>query len=485
MTRAGRSSDYYRRRVSGGLLVTVLLVPPGAVAWAGGAGDGALRMTVTVDGRPDSAARPPSVRAGAQVVKRYRLVNHGEAHLYGVRVLDPGVPGGVVRCPRQTLGALREFECVARFPALPGARLATARAEGTSLLGRRIGSTARSGYDGVAGASPSASGSRSGPAPRNGRTRGPRGPAGTATVTYTVTNRGNRPVHAVRVGDTALGLGLGTVDCGGTAPELSPAPRSAARPPSGARPAPTAAPDSPPAATGSPPTTPRAPSSPHPRSPPGPPPSSRSPRRLWCGGWWGWCGWWGRWEWGSWWGVVGWCLVLGGVGCGGYRGCLWGCWCGWCGWWCRGCCGGRGSGCSRGAWRRLGGGGRGRGGDRAGPGIGASAGAGAGAGAGTGTGTGAGVGAVPPGTRPASPKPPARVSPPRSVPDGAGEVPGSSIAASAVRPPRVHAVRDDEGFVGRLRRRAREAQEFGVVMMLLLLLIPAAVAATLLGSRGK
>ncbi|MZE52704.1 hypothetical protein GTY86_15705 [Streptomyces sp. SID5770] len=44
---------------------------------------------------------------------------------------------------------------------------------------------------------------------------------------------------------------------------------------------------------------------------------------------------------------------------------------------------------------------------------------------------------------------------------------------------------DDEGFLGRVRRRGREAAEFGVATTLLLLLIPAAVAAALLGSRRK
>ncbi|MYV65824.1 hypothetical protein GT043_07720, partial [Streptomyces sp. SID2131] len=42
---------------------------------------------------------------------------------------------------------------------------------------------------------------------------------------------------------------------------------------------------------------------------------------------------------------------------------------------------------------------------------------------------------------------------------------------------------DDEGFLGRVRRRAREARELGVATVLLMLLIPAAVAAALLGSR--
>ncbi|MFB6839051.1 hypothetical protein [Streptomyces sp. NPDC056361] len=44
---------------------------------------------------------------------------------------------------------------------------------------------------------------------------------------------------------------------------------------------------------------------------------------------------------------------------------------------------------------------------------------------------------------------------------------------------------DDEGFLRRVRRRAREADGLGVVATLLLLLIPAAVAAALLGNRGK
>ncbi|MFF9149583.1 hypothetical protein ACF1BN_32560 [Streptomyces sp. NPDC014861] len=42
---------------------------------------------------------------------------------------------------------------------------------------------------------------------------------------------------------------------------------------------------------------------------------------------------------------------------------------------------------------------------------------------------------------------------------------------------------DDEGFLGRLRRRGREADEMGVVAMLLLILVPAALAAALLGNR--
>ncbi|MFC9590673.1 hypothetical protein ACFTUC_12960 [Streptomyces sp. NPDC056944] len=64
---------------------------------------------------------------------------------------------------------------------------------------------------------------------------------------------------------------------------------------------------------------------------------------------------------------------------------------------------------------------------------------------------------------------------PHAVPDGAGD--GRQRVAAGVR--------GDEGFLGRVQRRAREAREFGVVAMLLLLLIPAAVAAALLGNRGN
>ncbi|MFI2734962.1 hypothetical protein [Streptomyces sp. NPDC018711] len=467
--------------MSGGLLMAVLLVPPGAVAWAGGAGDGALRMTVTVAGRTDSAVRPPTVRAGTQVVKRYRLVNHGEAHLYGVRILDPGVPGGVVRCPRRTLGALREFECVARFPAQPGARLATARAEGDiPSLGRRINATARSGYDGVSGAL--ALGERvvvGAGAPGTAGRSVHAAPAGTATVTYTVTNIGNRPVHAVRVGDTALGLGLGTVDCGGTAPVLSPGASvrctaTVRRPPGTHR------------STGLATGTDRVPTYDAAGTlVPAPALTARSSAVF----------------------TIASPVVVRGVGGGGGGG------------------GGGGAGGVVPGAGGVGGAGGARAAGAAGvagaagsaaafgtpgalgvPGASAAAGTGTGTGTGAGTGAGTGTGGVPPAVRPTSPtspKPsaPARVSPPRSVPDLSAAVPGTGTgtgggtstgggtgtgtSATAARPPRAQAVRDDEGFVGRLRRRGREAKEFGVVMMLLLVLIPAAVAAALLGNRGK
>lgn len=233
MTHVGRSSDYYRHRVSGGLLVGLLVLPclalpglPGAWA-AGGVGDGALRMTVTVNGRAHSGVRPPAVRVGAQVVKRYRLVNNGEAHLYGVRVVDPAVPAGAVRCPGRTLAALGELECVARFPAVGGARRATARVEGDiPSLRRRLTATARTGYTGVAG------GLRlteritvPGAGAGAGRGLGVGSGSGSVSVAYIVTNRGNRAVHAVRVGDPGLGLAPGALDCGaggGTVAVLAP-----------------------------------------------------------------------------------------------------------------------------------------------------------------------------------------------------------------------------------------------------------------------
>ncbi|MFE5590177.1 hypothetical protein [Streptomyces sp. NPDC056549] len=457
--------------MSGGLLVVVLLLLPGAVARAGGAGDGALRMTVTVNGRPDSAARPVAVRAGAPVEKQYRLVNHGEAHLYAVRILDPGVPGGAVRCPGEPLAALGETECVARFTALPGVRLDTPRAEGDiPSLGRTVAATARSGYSGVSGAlglteRVSLGGRGSG---RSGRSVGA-APDGTATVTYTVTNRGNQPVRAVRVEDPALRLGPGSVDCGaGTGTLALLAPGASARctatvlrPPGTHR--------STGLATGSD------------RVPtydargalvPAPALTARSsaaftiasPAVSGAGG-------------GS--GVPG----GGGGGSGGSGG-------------------GPGSGgAALGATSGASGAGGASGGAGGAGGAGGSASArtsgisGAASGvsaapSGTSGSDGAlgasGVAAVVPGGSPAprasSPAPPRTTDPaavsvprPHAVPDGAGD--GRQRVAAGVR--------GDEGFLGRVQRRAREAREFGVVAMLLLLLIPAAVAAALLGNRGN
>ncbi|MGW5420595.1 hypothetical protein [Streptomyces sp. NPDC003943] len=172
------------------VLLTLLLAAVPQNARAGGAGENVLAMTVTVDTRPGAAG--VDVRAGGVVVKRYRLVNRGEADLYGVGVGDRGVPGGRVSCPRRTLHALRSMICTARFRALPGRRIATARAGGEiPSLGRRVTATARSGYEGVAGAL--------------GLTEAVRVTGGRAVVTYTVTNRGNRPVYGLRLSDPLLG----------------------------------------------------------------------------------------------------------------------------------------------------------------------------------------------------------------------------------------------------------------------------------------
>ncbi|MFB7515549.1 hypothetical protein [Streptomyces sp. NPDC056144] len=195
-----------------GLAAGGAVLPPSAVA--GGVGDSALKVVVTVNGRADSATRPPAVRVGAEVVKRYRLLNRGEAHLYGVRVVDPAVPRGAVRCAGRTLAALGDLVCVARFRALGGEHRAPVRAEGeVPSLRRRVKATTTSGYAGVLGGLRLservvvAGGARSGGSGRGARS------AGVATVTYTVTNLGNRGVHRVRVEDAALKV---AASCGGT-----------------------------------------------------------------------------------------------------------------------------------------------------------------------------------------------------------------------------------------------------------------------------
>ncbi|MFD8012301.1 hypothetical protein [Streptomyces sp. NPDC058955] len=201
------------------MLPCLVLAGSGA-ARAGGAGDRALRLGVTVNDRASGGERPVAVRAGGQVVKRYRLVNRGGADLYGVRVRDSGNPPGVVvRCPRRVLVGLTSMECVARFRAVPGARTATVRAEGrVPSLGLTARATARAGYTGVLGSL--VLGERVRVA----------GAAGEAAVTYTVANRGNRALYDVRLADPALRLSAAGLDCGGR-PGLVPvlAPGASAR----------------------------------------------------------------------------------------------------------------------------------------------------------------------------------------------------------------------------------------------------------------
>ncbi|MFE0777897.1 hypothetical protein [Streptomyces sp. NPDC058861] len=460
----GRSSDYSCRRVIGGLLVVALLVLPCAVlsegsGWAGGVGDGNLRLTVTVNGRADSDRRPPEVRVGTWVVKRYRLLNLSEADLHRVRVLDPGAPAGSVRCPAGPLPAAEEVECTARFRAVAGNHVRPVRAEGdVPSLRTRLTATARAGYVGVAGVlrlteevviatpgagsgSSAASGAGSGTDADADAGAGAGGVGGVATVTYTVTNRGNLPLYAVRVEDPGLALAPGAPDCGGQggtvavlAPDTSALCRAALRLRPGTY-----------RSTGRASGTDRATtfgaggervSAPVltagtsavfvVREPPAPrTPAPRTP-------------------------------APGAVGAG-----------------------------------------AGNGGTPGAPGA-----AGALAGAGTGTGTGAGTapGAAGRSVPPAAPAVPGAGAVPGAVPPGAappdgvppGAVPPSAVSPGTAVPPPVPppGLRradglDDEGFLGRVRRRAREAREFGVATTLLLLLIPAAVAAALLGSRRK
>ncbi|WP_432120941.1 hypothetical protein [Streptomyces sp. S1] len=421
--------------MSAGLLVAVLLASAllEGSGWAGGVGDGNLRLSVTVNGRADSDVRPPEVRVGTWVVKRYRLLNVSEADLHRVRVLDPGAPAGSVRCPA-VLPAAEEAECTARFRAVAGRHVHPVRAEGdVPSLRTRLTATARAGYAGVAGAL--------------GLTEevvvatpGTGGGGASATVTYTVTNRGNLPLYTVRVEDPGLALTPGAPDCGGQggtvavlAPDTSAFCRATVRLRPGTYRSTGRASGSDRATTlgagGERVTAPvltagtstvfvvrEAPVAPAARTPATGAPGAEAP-------------------------------APGASGASGAAGA-----------------------------------------------PGASAGAGAvpapgapGALARTDTGTGTGTDAA---GRPAAPGAGAvpGAVPPGAVPPGA--VPPPSVSPGAVPPAPPPGLRraagvDDEGFLGRVRRRGREAAEFGVATTLLLLLIPAAVAAALLGSRRK
>ncbi|MFI6419388.1 hypothetical protein ACIBG6_18600 [Streptomyces sp. NPDC050842] len=94
-------------------------------------------------------------------------------------------------------------------------------------------------------------------------------------------------------------------------------------------------------------------------------------------------------------------------------------------------------------------------------------------------GAGVAAGAVP---VPAPPPPPPP-APPAVGPDDTRPVAGERTGTTPTPTARRAAVLDNESFLGRLRRRGREAHELGIVITLLLLLIPAAIAAALLGNR--
>ncbi|GGY42654.1 hypothetical protein GCM10010363_24120 [Streptomyces omiyaensis] len=490
------------------LILAGVLVAPGpvlaggGVALADGAGSGGLRLGVVVNGRQEAGARPVPVRAGAEVVKRYLLVNRGGADLYEVRVGDPGLPAGVaVRCPRRTLVGLTSMECRARFRALPGVRTATVRAEGRiPSLGLTSTATGRGGYTGVTASLALRERVRVAP-PSRPATRALGAGTAAATVTYTVTNGGNRALHDVRVTDPALRLSGAGLDCGGRpgvvpvlAPGASAECAATVRRPAGTHrstglatgtdrvptyapgglrlaaplltaragasftvpapaPEPTREPVREPVRAGGPaglapggasaaPARPRpAPGPPGnaaapvpppaavlPSGPPGPeiPPAAGAP--------------------GAAAGTAGagaaapGVAAPGGVAAG------------------PGADGGADGGIGAEAGEGAGGGGMG-----SGPGTGSGSGQGTGSGSDSGEAAGGEGGGGTGGT------------------GGAGEVP-----AGGLTPPeavRRAAAGDDEGFLGRVRRRGREAEEMGVVVMLLLILMPAALAAALLGNR--
>ncbi|WP_189944759.1 DUF7507 domain-containing protein [Streptomyces roseolus] len=490
------------------LVLPCLVLPGGGAAWAGGAGSKGLRLSVVVNGR-EGGAGPVPVRAGAEVVKRYRLVNRGGADLYDVWVRDPGLPpGAAVRCPRRTLVGLTSMECGARFRALPGTRTATVRAGGRiPSLGLAAAATARGGYDGVLGALVLGERVRvAAPAAK-----------GAATVTYTVANRGNRTLHDVRLADPGLGLGGRGVDCGAGPLRLAPGASARCtatvrRPPgdhrstgvaTGTDRVATYAPDG--RRLAAPLLTARADASftvPTPAPPPAPAPTtSPAPVREAPSA--------GR----------------GGSATAGTRGAP-------------GAAGAAGVPGAPGAADALGAAaaapvppltgvlplgppgtdalpglgeaaapgdaGTGEGAGAAGVGTGAAAGAGAGAGA------GGGEGLVEP--APAAPgAPEAADAADAALTGGTGGTGGTGStggtggtgstgdtggtggtgstgeASTGGRTPpdaaRRAATLDGEGFLGRLRRRGREADEMGVVVMLLLILVPAALAAALLGNR--
>ncbi|MFF1698158.1 hypothetical protein ACFVXC_31825 [Streptomyces sp. NPDC058257] len=193
-----------------GLLVTVGCWSAAGSSAADGPGSHGLALEVTVNSRPGLGALHPGIRTGAVVVKSYRLVNRGGADLYEVRVRDPGMPGAVIRCPGgrdrvPMLAGLRSVRCTATGAARPGDWIGEVRAVGQqpylragalqaamrSLPAGGVRATARSGYTGVGAALTLT---------ETARVTGPR----QAEVRYVLANRGNRPVHGVRITDPVL-----------------------------------------------------------------------------------------------------------------------------------------------------------------------------------------------------------------------------------------------------------------------------------------
>ncbi|MEU5686018.1 hypothetical protein DEJ48_02235 [Streptomyces venezuelae] len=158
---------------------------------------GKLGLEVTVNTRPGLGALDPGIRTGATVVKSYRLINRGGADLHHVRVHDPGMPGAAIRCPGDLdrvpmLAGYRSVYCSATAAARPGAWVGDVRAVGQQpYLRAMVQATARSGYAGVGAALGLTETARVTEPDR-------------AEVRYVVANHGNKPVHGVRVTDTAL-----------------------------------------------------------------------------------------------------------------------------------------------------------------------------------------------------------------------------------------------------------------------------------------
>ncbi|MER0443759.1 hypothetical protein ABR738_04105 [Streptomyces sp. Edi4] len=172
-------------------------------------------MTVTVNTRPGTGALRPGIRVGSPVVKVYRLTNHGEADLSGVRVSDPDVPGALIRCAGELgrfgqLAALSSATCTAELPATPGTHTAWVVASGVvPSLDLRLRASERSGYGGVAGVLDLSENVR-----LISFTE--------AELHYVLANLGNRTVYGIQLVDPVLAPG--PFDCGGRAdvPDLAP-----------------------------------------------------------------------------------------------------------------------------------------------------------------------------------------------------------------------------------------------------------------------